>query len=79
MTDKTTSKSVEKRVKTQKEEAIGTLTARIVELEGKVVTLEAQKKAVIECFEFAANESRPVYGLGAMAVIFDAVAKRLGK
>ena len=79
---KPASKSQKKRLAAQKsfsnevvhvpKEAFDALTARI-----KV--LEANQKLLIESFAFAANELRPIYGLGGIAVVFDAVAKKFAK
>ena len=70
---KAVSKSVNKRITAQKAakvDAIGTLTAR-------VAVLEARQKVIIDAFQFTADECRPIYGLGGIAIIFDAVAKKL--
>lgn len=49
------------------------------DLKSRVEVLERKLDLVIEGFEFAANEVRPMFGQGALAVIFDAVAKGLRK
>lgn len=66
-----TSKSQEKRVAAQKSTQSS--------LEVRVKTLEAQVKELLGAFEYAANECRPIYGMGGLAIIFDAIVKRAKK
>ena len=83
------SKSVEKRLKSQKSakkpekapktDVIGKLAAEIVELREKVEKLEKKDQILEKALLFAANELRPIYGLGAIALVFDEVVKRLKK
>ena len=83
------SKSTEKRVKIQKTagkvkkapktDVIGKLAAEIVELREKVEKLEKKDQILEKALLFAANELRPIYGLGAIALVFDEVVKRLKK
>ena len=83
------SKSVEKRVKIQKTagkakkapkpDVIGELAAEIVELREKVEKLEKKGQILEKAFLFMANELRPIYGLGAIAVVLDEVVARLKK
>ena len=83
------SKSVEKRVKAQKlakrpvtgpgTDVIGKLALEIVELREKVEKLEKRDQILQKAFLFVANELRPIYGLGAIALVFDEVVARLKK
>ncbi len=66
----TASKKTAKKV--AKIDAIPALTARINELERKV-------KILTDMPEFVANETRNLFGFGAVAVIFDAIAEKLNK
>lgn len=50
--------------------------AELDALKGRVEQLERQIKIFADGFEFAANEVRPLYGFGALALIFDAIAKK---
>lgn len=47
---------------------------RIDALEKRVTELETN---LLEAFEFISQETRPIYGLSTVGIIFDAVAKRL--
>lgn len=49
------------------------------DLKSRVEELEKQFKLVVEGFEWAADQVRPMFGQGALAVIFDGVAKGLKK
>ena len=83
------SKSTEKRVKAQKlakrpvkgpgTDVIGKLALEIVELREKVEKLEKKGQILEKSFLFVANELRPIYGLSAIAVVFDEVVARLKK
>ncbi|KKM77735.1 hypothetical protein LCGC14_1366910 [marine sediment metagenome] len=83
------SKSVEKRVKVQKSaktaakgpktDLIGELAAEIVKLTEKVEKLEKKGQILEKSLLFVANELRPIYGLGAIALVFDEVVTRLKK
>ncbi len=80
------SKSEVKRAKVQKKAAkepksdiLGKLAAETVELREKVEKLEKKQQILEKSFLFMANETRPIYGLGAIALVFDEVHKRLSK
>ncbi len=81
-TQKKVSKSQAKRVTAQKAakstpiEGEWTLPEAV---EDRIAELEANQRILIDAFQFAANECRPIYGLGVIAVIFDAVAKKFKK
>ena len=91
MTDKKSkSKSSAKRIKFQKGEDLGAqgivrdpkpdsvcCTDRIKVLEARVYYLTAKVKILTDAPQFIADEARPVYGLGAVALIFDAIARKL--
>jgi len=53
------------------------LAAQVGELTLRVEKLESQNTIIVDGFEFAANETRPLFGFGAFAVIFDAIVKKL--
>ncbi len=69
-------KETPKKKPTKKDAAVE-LSNAIVELTKRVDALEAKNEVIIEGFEFAANETRALFGLGAFGVIFDAIVKRL--
>jgi len=48
-------------------------------LEARLDALEKQNELIIEGFEWAANQVRPMFGQGALAVIFDGIAEGLKK
>jgi len=74
MTEKApASKSEAKRVSAQKSRDTSVIKA----LEARVEVLEARQKIIVDAFQFTADECRPIYGLGGIAVIFDTVAKKL--
>jgi hypothetical protein len=52
------------------------LQARIADLDERLGTAEARIQILVDATTFIADEARPVYGLGAVALIFDAVARR---
>ena len=82
MTAKTASKSEAKRVTAQKATKYDPFVAtesRLQDLLSRIVVLEAKQARVAESFDFLANECRPIYGMGGLALIFDAVTKRLRK
>lgn len=54
-------------------------TKTINELIARVDRLEAGNKRQIKAFKFAANEVRPLYGMGALAMVFDAIVEGLEK
>lgn len=45
----------------------------------KVRALEAQNKVIVEAFDMLANETRVLYGISALAPLFDAVYEKLSK
>jgi len=52
---------------------------RLLEIEAKIAKLEQKQKVIKDGFEYAGNELRPLYGFGAVALIFDAINKKLGE
>jgi hypothetical protein len=48
-------------------------------LDTRIIELEAKVQLLTEVFEFAANELRPIYGMGALVAVFDAVSEKLDK
>jgi hypothetical protein len=90
MTKKASSKSQAKRVEAQtkaveepkgKSPAVVTVDSKDVQNEilERLAKLEANQRNIYKCFEFAANEVRPLYSFGPIAAIFDEIAKRLSK
>lgn len=49
----------------------------IESLAARVEYLERKQKVTTDAYEFAANEIRPLYGFGPVALIFDAIHKKL--
>lgn len=49
----------------------------ITPLKERVTSLEAKVKILVDAQQFIADEARPIYGLGAIGQIFDAIAKKL--
>ncbi len=70
---KKASKKVAKKVETV--DHIDTIN----ELLDRVAKLEKRQQVIVDAFKFTADEARPVYGLGAISVIFDAIYKKLSK
>lgn len=68
MTDETVPKKAAKPSKTD------ALKAEIENLTLRVEKLERIQQVLVDGYEFAANEARPLYGMGAIAQIFDAIA-----
>ncbi len=62
-----------------KKKTVAKATKAVDPLIARVAALEAQVVTLIDAFEFSANELRPVYGLAAIALVFDAVHKKLTK
>ena len=52
---------------------------KLQELEARIEKLEKNQKVIIDGYEFVANETRPLYGMGAVALIFDAIYAKLKK
>jgi hypothetical protein len=73
MTDKTTED------KPKKPTAAQAATLKVQELEARVAKLEKKQVIVTDGFEFAGNEVRPLYGMGALALVFDAVYNKLAE
>ena len=48
-------------------------------LEYRMNRAEAKLKVIEDGYEFVANEVRPLYGMGAVSLVFDAIYKRLQK
>jgi len=77
---KPASKSEAKRVTAQKAEPRGFSKEQLLksqETEARLTALEAKVKVLAEAPQFIADEARPIYGLGGVALIFDAIAKKL--
>ncbi len=51
----------------------------VAELTSRVEKLEANQKIIVDGFQFVANETRPLYGFGAIALVFDAIHDKLTK
>ena len=73
MTDKTPKDAPKKPTAAQ------AASLKVQELEARVKTLEAKLVIVTDAFEFAGNEVRPLYGMGALACVFDAVYNKLAE
>ena len=56
------------------EERFNTLNSVLTE---RVEAAEAKLKIIEDSFEFIANETRPLFGFGAIAVIYDAISNKL--
>lgn len=75
-TTQETPKKASKKASSKKTAATD-LSNAIVALELRIAHLEKQNTIIVDGFEFAANETRPLFGFGAFAVIFDAIVKKL--
>lgn len=51
--------------------------AEIARLSDRVAELERKQKIIIDGYEFVANEVRPLFGLSGIALIFDAISRKL--
>lgn len=51
--------------------------AEIDSLRSRIEEIERKQQVIIDGYQFAANEVRPLYGFGAVALIFDAIYKKL--
>ncbi len=81
------SKSVEKRIAIQKAsktkvtyedlDSPQALDARIKRLAERIDRLETKYSLVAEGFQFGADETRGLFGLAPIALVFDAIAKKL--
>jgi hypothetical protein len=47
--------------------------------EARLAEVERKQKVLVDGYEFAANEMRPLYGFGAVALVFDAIHKKLAE
>ena len=65
--------------KTAKKASKKAATLKGPDLEARVAALEATVKVLAQAPEFVANETRNLFGFGAVAVIFDAVTAKLAK
>ena len=54
-------------------------TAVTNEILARIEKLERNQSLLREGFVFAANESRPLFSFGPLALIFDAIAEKLQK
>lgn len=52
---------------------------RLQEIEAKLANVEKKQQVIRDGFEFAGNELRPLYGFGAVALVFDAICKKLSE
>ena len=57
----------------------GNQPVTINDLAARVALLERKQKLVTEGYEFVANETRNLFGFGAIALIFDSIFERLNK
>ena len=78
------SKSVEKREAIQKVDNKLSLTPTVIqllditsELVKRVAELEAKQQLISEGFQFVADETRGLFGLTPIALVFDVIAKKL--
>ena len=80
---KPASKSQEKRLaaQTQAKTSVQTVDSQAVtnEILTRLARLETNQSLLREAFQFAANELRPLFGFGPIALIFDEIAKKLQK
>ncbi len=53
--------------------------ASILALQTRIENLERNQALIREGFTFAANECRPLFSFGPIALIFDAIAEKLQK
>jgi len=80
---KAASKSEARRVSAQKGTDTGakapveSTNVKLGALVARIEALEAKVKVLAEAPQFIADEARPIYGLGGIALIFDAIAKKL--
>lgn len=58
---------------------IDELVVSVAALRGRIEELERNQKIMVDGYDFAANQMRPLYGFGAVALIFDAIYKKLTK
>ena len=71
------SKSVQKRIVAQKGKTTSNSEDVLVELTSRIEKLEARQSLVAESFQFVADETRGLFGLAPIALVFDAIAKKL--
>lgn len=55
------------------------LKETVESLTERIEALERKQKVTTDAYEFAANEIRPLYGFGAIALVFDAIHKKLAE
>ncbi len=77
MATKAKSKSVEKREAVQRAAPTSSSKDAVLDLVARVEKLEAQQALVAEGFQFVADETRGLFGLAPIALVFDAIAKKL--
>lgn len=53
------------------------IEAEIDSLRSRIEEIERKQQVIVDGYQFAANEVRPLYGFGAIALIFDAIYKKL--
>ncbi len=53
--------------------------AKLTELEARIEKLEQKQDVVRQGFEFGGNELRPLFGFSAVALVFDAISKKLAE
>lgn len=68
----TAKKKVSKKKPTEASES-----TKLADLEARIEKLEQNQRTIIDGYEFAANELRPIYGFGAVAAVFDAIRRKL--
>lgn len=51
----------------------------IASLRSRIEKIERKQSVIVDGFSFAANEVRPLYGFGAVALVFDAIYKKLAE
>jgi hypothetical protein len=52
---------------------------KVQELEARLAKVEKKQVIMTDGYKFAANEIRPLFGFGAIALIFDAIYDKLVK
>ena len=72
--------------KAAKKATVADLQAEILELradnesaKARIEKLERKQKVTTDGYTFAANQLRPLYGFGAVAAVFDAIAEKLAE
>ena len=70
-------KKVAKKAKKRLNPDVEALAVLVGKLESRIMVLEAQKIALHKAIVAGANEVRPFFGLGSMALVLDNIAKKI--